>query len=115
MSYSVDLRIRVLAAVERGMARRDVVTTFQISEGSIKRWLARQRRGDDVRPRVSSGRRARITTTDYPALVAQLTAAPDATLAMHVAQWQADQHVSVSRWTMSRALSTVGWTRKKSR
>ena len=114
MSYSVDLRTRVLAAVERGMARRDVVTTFQVSEGSIKRWLARHRRGDDLRARVSSGRRARITPTDYPALLAQLAAAPDATLAMHVAQWQADHGVRVSRWTMSRAMATVGWTRKKS-
>ena len=114
MSYSVDLRVRVLAAVDRGMPRREVGTTFQVSEGSIKRWLARRRQGQDLTPLVSSGRRARITTTDLPALVVQLAANPDATLATHVQLWQARHGVLVSRWAMSRAMRAAGWTRKKS-
>lgn len=113
MSYSVDLRTRVLAAVDQGMCRRDVVATFQVSEGSIKRWLTRRRTGETLTPQVSSGRRARITPAQYPALVAQLEADPDATLAIHVQQWQACHGVVVSRWAMSRAIRAAGWTRKK--
>lgn len=114
MSYSVDLRTRVLAAVDRGMPRRDVVAPFQVSEGSIKRWLARRRHGEHLAPQVSSGRRAHISPSQYPALVAQLDADPDATLAMHVQQWRPRYGVVLSRWAMRRAIRAVGSTRKKS-
>ena len=35
--YSKDLRLRVLAAVDSGMARVDVVRTFQVSLATSKR------------------------------------------------------------------------------
>jgi transposase len=41
--YSVDLRERVLAALDRGMSRSEVVTTFQVSLASLKRWHAARR------------------------------------------------------------------------
>jgi transposase len=37
--YSKDLRIRAVAAVERGMPRREVIETFSISLTTLKRWL----------------------------------------------------------------------------
>jgi transposase len=40
-AHSIDLRERVLAALERGMARASVAETFQVSEGSIKRYVVR--------------------------------------------------------------------------
>ncbi len=43
-AYSIDLRQRIVAAVERGMSRSDVATTFGVSLSTIKRLLARQRR-----------------------------------------------------------------------
>lgn len=115
MSYSTDLRQRVLAAVDRGMPRADVVATFQVSSGSIKRWRRLRRTTGDVTPHAPSGRTATITPAHYPALIAQVQAHADATLAQHRAFWQASQGVTVSRWTMSRALRAAGWTRKKSR
>lgn len=115
MSYSIDLRQRVLAAVDRGMPRADVVATFHVSSGSIKRWLRLRRTTGDLAPHPPSGRTATITPAHYPALVAQVQAHADATLAQHIAVWQASHGVTVSRWTMSRALRAAGWTRKKSR
>ncbi len=113
MSYSSDLRKRVLDAIDRGMARAAVVSTFQVSAGSIKRWLARRRSTGEMAPRSPPGRTAIMPAAKYPALVAQLTAHPDATLTDHIARWKANHGVTVSRWTMSRALRTAGWTRKK--
>jgi transposase len=113
MSYSLDLRQRVLDAVDRGMARRTVVETFQVSYGSLKRWLKRWEETGTVAPLAPPGRTAAITADQYPALVAQLIAAPDATLAAHLQRWQTEQGVSISRWTMSRAIRATGWTRKK--
>ena len=65
MSYSVDLRTRVLAAVDRGMTRQAISTTFQVSDGSIKRWLARRRTTGQVDPQVPPGRPATITAAQY--------------------------------------------------
>jgi transposase len=115
MSYSTDLRTRVVAAVERGMPRAEIVATFQVSAGTIKRWLAKLRTTGTLAPHSPPGRTARIPPSAFPALRAQLAAHPDATLAQHVALWAEHQGVHVSRWTMSRAQRAVGWTRKKSR
>lgn len=113
MSYSTDLRHRVLAALDRGMARAEVVVTFQVSLGSIKRWRRQHRTTGEVDPQPPPGRTATIPATHYPALIAQLTAHPDATLQQHCDLWQASHGVRVSRWTMSRAMAAAGWTRKK--
>ncbi len=113
MSYSRDLRQRVLDAVARGMARRTVVETFQVSHGSIKRWLKRREETGTVVPVAPPGRTAAMSADQYPALVAQLIAAPDAPLAEHLQRWQTEQGGHVSRWTMSRAIRATGWTRKK--
>lgn len=113
MSYSTDLRHRVLAVVDRGMVRAEVVVTFQVSAGSIKRWLRQRRTTGTLDPQAPPGRTATIPADQYPALIAQLTAHPDATLDTHCDLWLAGQGVRVSRWTMSRAMDAAGWTRKK--
>jgi transposase len=43
--YSKDLRIRALAAVDRGIPRREVVEVFSISLTTLKRWLRMRREG----------------------------------------------------------------------
>ena len=48
--YSKDLRMRVLAAVDRGMPRREVAEVFGVSLASIKRWLKRRRETGACRP-----------------------------------------------------------------
>ncbi len=47
-AYSKDLRLRVLAAVDRGIPRREVAELFGISLSTIKRWLKRRRQTGDV-------------------------------------------------------------------
>jgi transposase-like protein len=37
--YSKDLRIRAVAAVVRGLPRREILETFSISLTTLKRWL----------------------------------------------------------------------------
>jgi transposase len=112
--YSIDLRQRVLAAVARGMPRQDVVTTFGVSVGTIKRLLAKQRTGADLTPRASDGRRRTIAPAQYAALQAQLDAHPDATFAQHADLWNAVHGTSLSQWTLGRAIRRLQWTRKKS-
>ena len=41
-AYSKDLRLRVLAALDRGIPRKEVIELFGVSRSTIKRWLKRR-------------------------------------------------------------------------
>lgn len=112
--YSLDLRQRVLAAVGRGMARKQVAQTFGVSGGTIKRLLTKQQSAANLAPQSPPGRRATISPDQYGALHAQLDAHPDATLAQHAALWNAAHGTTLSQWTLGRAMRRLNWTRKKS-
>ena len=115
-AYSTDVRERVLAALDRGTPRTEVVTTFQVSLASLKRWLAAWRETGDVSPRPRSGGLApTITPAHDEAVRAHVAAFPDATLAEHAARWNAEHAPSLRQWTLGRAIRHLGLTRKKSR
>jgi len=111
--YSVDLRQRILATVERGMPRREIVQPLGVRLGTIKRLLTKQRRGASVMPRTPPGRPARIAPDQYTARRAQLAAHPDATVAQHADLWNAADGTTLSQGTVGRAIRRRGWTRKK--
>lgn len=116
--YSKDLRTRAVAAVDRGISRREVVRTFSISLTTLKRWLKRTREGKDLSPGVSTGRKRRILATleEKKALWRQLDENDDATLERHCELWEEGAGTRVSVSTMSRAIRhKLGWTFKKRR
>ena len=49
-TYSQDLRERLLAAVDRGMPRKEAVSVFGVSPATLKRWLRRRRQTGSVAP-----------------------------------------------------------------
>ncbi|MFI4928306.1 MAG: helix-turn-helix domain-containing protein [Burkholderiales bacterium] len=109
----MDLRERIVRAVEAGTPRAVAARTFGVGLATVERYVRRQRTGA-LAPRSSPGRPARIGPAEQPALRAQLAAAPDATLAEHCARWAAGRGARVSVATMRRAIARLGWTRKKS-
>jgi transposase len=111
-AYSLDLRTRIVHAVDQGMAQTVAARTFGVSPATVKRYLQRQAAGT-LAPRHSPGRPRVIAAAAEPALQAQLAATPDATLAEHAAQWATDQGVTVSVTTVHRAIARLAWTRKK--
>lgn len=112
--YSVDLRARVLAALDRGMSRADVVATFQISLASLKRWRKTHCETGALAPRPSTGGPdLLIAPAQETELRAQVAAAPDATLAAHAAQWNATHGTTLSPSTIGRAIRRLAITRKK--
>ena len=112
-AYSLDLRTRVLAAIDGGMSRADAVRTFQVSLGSIKRWLRLRQTSGALVPRSRKGKTATITDAQFPTLRFQLDHCPDASLAEHAARWNADHATTLSSWTLGRAIRRLGWSRKK--
>jgi transposase len=116
-AYSKDLRLRVLAALDRGMPRKEVVKTFGVSIATIGRYLRRRREGANLAPRPSTGRTPTILANlqQKRALWKQLEQNDTATLEQHCELWEQRWGVRVSIATMSRAIRKLGWSRKKDR
>ncbi len=112
-AYSHDLRERVLAALDSGMPISVIVETFRVGRSSVKRYRAQRRETGNIDPKPIPGRPAEIARADHAALIAQLSAAPDATLAEHCHSWEQSHGVRPSIWAMRRAIKRVNWTRKK--
>jgi transposase len=116
MAFSLDLRKRVLAAVDGGLSRTQAARRFQVGRATITTWVTLRRERGSLAAQSPPGRPRTIGASDAEALRAQLNAQPDATLPDHVRVWVArhpDQPLSTA--TMSRAIQRLGWTRKKSR
>lgn len=113
--YSADLRERLLRAIDAGRSQAEATRLFGVGISSIKRWRARQQQTGTVQAAPRPGRTRRLPRAVESALVAQVQAAPDATVVEHCAVWAAATGVVVSPSTMSRALNRAGWPLKKSR
>jgi len=115
-AYSVDLRERVVAAVQRGMPRAAVAEQFRVSIPIIVRWVRRQRTTGSLQTAPRPGPPPVKMAALRERLLPQLEAQPDATLDAHCRRFAAEHGVTVSRATMSRAITrNLGWTVKKSR
>lgn len=56
-ALSVDLRVRVLAAVAAGLTHRQAGERFGVSAASVSRWRKREREQGNPRPRALGGDR----------------------------------------------------------
>jgi transposase len=115
-AYSEDLRLRVLAAVDGGMPRKEVVRVFGVSLATVTRDLELRRETGAVAPRPRHGPPPVKTAALAVGLLPRLVAQPDATLDEHCTWYEQATGVRVSTATMSRVITRhFGWTRKKSR
>jgi transposase len=115
--YSKDLRLRVLAAVDRGIPRKEVVELFGISLSTVKRWLKRRRQTGDVNVKKIPGRPALKGKALREWLPKQLEKNPDLTLKEHCQAFFDETGIEVSEATMSRQIARLPgqWPLKKSR
>ncbi len=111
----MDVRERVLQAVDKGYPRNEIIELFGVSRATIKRYLKQQRETGEVKVRPIPGRPSKKFAPLPAGLSAQLQAYPDATLEFHCHVWEREQHQRVSTTTMGRAIRRMGWTRKKRR
>ena len=56
-ALSVDLRSRVIAAVDGGMSRRRATSRFGVSYSSAIRWVQQARESGDITPKPQGGAR----------------------------------------------------------
>ena len=114
-AYSMDLRERVLAAVDRSTPRKEIVRTLGVSEPTIRRYLRLRRETGSVAPKPPPKPTFSIgqSVEQRRALWKQLVVHDDATLERHCQLWERKKGVKVSISTMSRAIRRLGWTLKK--
>ena len=109
----MDLRERVIRAVEADEPREAVAARYEVSVPTIERWVRLKRETGGLARRRVPGALAVKTVGLAAALPERLAGHADATLAEHCAWWRAASGFEVSPATMCRALARLGWTRKK--
>ena len=107
-AYSIDMRERVLQAVDKGYPRTEIIKLFGVSRATIKRYLKQRRETGDLNVRPIPGRPSKKFAPLQAGLVTQLQTYPDATLEMHCQMWEQEHGLRVSTTTMGRAIRRVG-------
>ena len=104
----MDLRARVVAAVDAGMTQSQVAARFGVSLRTVERYLARRRAtGSLAATKQRHGPEPTVRRGLQAWLPARLAAAADATLAEHVAAFVAAGGPPVSLSAMSRAITSL--------
>src|SRR3954462_2666884 len=102
----MDLRERVVAAVDAGMTQPQAAERFGVSLRTVERYLARRRAtGSLVATEQRDGPQPKVRQQPQAWLPDRLAAAADATLAEHVAAFVAAGGEPVSLASMSRAIA----------
>ena len=123
-AYSVDLRERIIAAIQSsGPSRHSVAAAAQrfcVSAMTVRRYVRRyvrqhQERGGDLSPRSAPGAARRVSDTLLPEVERYVGEHPGATIEQ-VRAWLKDTHdLVVSTATAHRTLGRLSITWKKSR
>jgi transposase len=116
-AYSKDLTYKTLAAIDRGIPRRELAGLFGVSLSTIKRWLNRKRLTGDVDIHKIPGRPSVKGEALREWLPRHLRLNPDLTLKEHCEAFEEKTGVAVSEATMSRNIARLPgrWPLKKSR
>jgi transposase len=115
-AYSLDLRQRIVDAVERGVeSKRQIAEMFSVHESFIYKLMRQKRERGDLAPLPHGGGASAILTQDHRLQLTALVAAmPDATLDELRAQMKSTSRVEASLSTICRGLQALGLSRKKS-
>ncbi len=116
VAYSLDLRARSVAAVERHIgSKRQSADVFGVHESFLYTRLRQQRdRGASAPLPQGGGARAQLSADPLRQVPAWVAATPEATRAALRAQLAKKGRVSVSLSTLGRGRPALGRSRKKS-
>ena len=115
-ALSVDLRSRVVAAIDDGLSRREAATRFGVGVSSAIRWYAAFRASGDVAPRAQGGdKRSHRIEAYRDDILSLVEEAPDITLSEIADHLHKAHGVRVASSTVWRFLDRHAMTFKKNR
>lgn len=114
-AYSVDLRERLVEAVERQVgSKREIARLFGVHESFLYKLLRQKRERGDLAPLPhGGGAQAKLSAGQWQQVASWIVATPDVTLAELQAQVQQKLRVRVGLTTVWRGVESLGVTRKK--
>ena len=114
-ALSIDLRVRVLAAVAAGATHREVGERFGVSAASVSRWRHLEREQGDARPKALGGdRRSGRIEAHGQVVMAELGPEKDASIE-EIRRSLAEQGLAFGFATIQRFFKRHATTRKKDR
>ena len=111
-AYSVDLRTRIVRAVEAGLSRRAAAAKFEVSVSFVVKLMQRWRARGTLEPERIGGRKRSTLAAHGERVQALLAAEPDLTIG-ELRSRLAAAGIAVSRSALGRFLIAAGLTRKK--
>jgi len=112
---SMDLRRRIIRALEKEPSSLIVAARFEVSASAVRKLRLRVQRTGSIEPDPIPGRERLVTGDDEDRLRRLVREHPDATLIMLCELLARDAEVFVSETTMWRQLERMGITLKKRR
>lgn len=112
---SLDLRQRVIAAIEAGLSCRAAAARFGIAPSAAVKWHRRWRDTGSVAPQAQGGdtRSGRIEAVG-PAILAMVERTPDITLVEIAKRLESEHDQRFAASTVHRFFRRHGWSYKKS-
>jgi transposase len=113
-AYSQDLRERVFAAADEGEPVGRIAVTLRVSISYVSKVLSRRKLTGQMTARPQRCHVVPRLSNLHPAILAQVTSRPDATIA-ELRAWLLETHkVSASTGLMNKTLAALDLTFKKS-
>src|SRR5918995_1342840 len=112
-AYSVDLREKIIAAVERGMSKAQDARTFGVGATSVKRYVKLAEEGKPLRPGKAPGKKAKLDESAMKLLEEDMHARPAVIYENRADLLCELLGVRVSKSTICRMVRRLGYTRKK--
>jgi transposase len=114
-TLSVDLRQRVVTAVEAGATCRQAAERFGVSRASVSRWSQQKQREGHVTPKPLGGDQRSHHVEDHADLILQTYEAHPQIFLHELRAALLEHGVEISTSSLSRFLARHGITRKKGR
>jgi transposase len=112
-AYSLDLRQRIIDALQAGKSRQEVANQFQVSLSTVKRYKREFHLNQTLAPKPRPGKRPFIGKEEYPELLALVKTRTDWTLATLSQEWKQLKGVHASVSVLSDTCRRAGITFKK--
>ena len=113
VGLSIDLRKRVIAAVDQGTHIDEAVKTFTICRKTVYNWLNLRKKTNDLSPRSNYHNGHSHKITDWELFEEFVKEHKEKTIEQMLIAWKDRTNQKVSKSTMQRALKKIAFTSKK--